>query len=236
MMQATHSDRPARPAAAGRLRRAGWLLALALAATQLQGCFVLGAAAVGGTAMVATDRRTAGSQLEDQTIQMTASGRISDLLAGHGNVSVDSYNQQVLLTGQVPTAADKQQAQAIVAAVPNVKSVANMLQVGPSSSLEQRARDTYLTSRVRAAFIADPKLYSQAYQITTSDGVVYLQGLVTQQEAQEASSVAAGVSGVRKVVTLFDMITPIQLQNSYRNTAQTPVVPPGSAPAVQATP
>ncbi len=234
MMQATHSDRPARPAAAGRLRRAGWLLALA--ATQLQGCFVLGAAAVGGTAMVATDRRTAGSQLEDQTIQMTASGRISDLLAGHGNVSVDSYNQQVLLTGQVPTAADKQQAQAIVAAVPNVKSVANMLQVGPSSSLEQRARDTYLTSRVRAAFIADPKLYSQAYQITTSDGVVYLQGLVTQQEAQEASSVAAGVSGVRKVVTLFDMITPIQLQNSYRNTAQTPVVPPGSAPAVQATP
>ncbi len=218
------------------VRRAGLVLVAALAASQLQGCFVLGAAAVGGTALVATDRRTAGSQLEDQNIQMTASGRISDLLAGHGNVNVSSYNQQVLLAGQVPTQADKLQAQQIVAAIPNVKSVANELVVGPSSSLQEQANDTFITSKVRAAFIDDSQLYSRAFQITTSGGVVYLQGLVTQAEAQRASSDAANVSGVKKVVTLFTIITPHQLQTQYKNTAQTPVTPAGSAPPQAARP
>lgn len=220
----------------GAARRAGWLFVTALAVTQLQGCFVLGAAAVGGTALVATDRRTAGSQLEDKNIQLTASGRISDLLAGRGNVNVDSYNQQVLLTGQVPTAADKQQAQNIVAAIANVKSVANELVVGPNSSLDQQASDTYITSKVRAAFIDDSSLYSQAFQITTSGGVVYLQGIVTQAEAQQASADASRVSGVKKVVTLFTMITPQQLQTQYKNTSQTPITPPGPAPVQSPTP
>lgn len=213
-------------------RRAGLLLAAVLTATQLQGCFVLGAAAVGGTALVATDRRTAGSQLEDKNIQLTASGRISDLLAGRGNVNVDSYNQQVLLTGQVPTAADKQQAQNIVAGITNVKSVANELVVGPNSTLNEQAQDTLITTKVRASFIDDSKLYAQAFQVTTSGGVVYLQGLVTKEEAAEATSVAAGVSGVQKVVDLLAIITPQQLQTQYKNTSQTPVTPPGSAPSV----
>ncbi len=217
-------------------RRAGWLLATVLAASQLQGCFVLGAAAVGGTAMVATDRRTAGSQLEDKNIQLTASGRISDLLAGAGNVNVDCYNQQVLLTGQVPTEADKIQAQNIVAAIANVKSVANQLVVGPNSSLAEQANDTYITSKVRATFIDDSQLYSQAFQITTSAGVVYLQGIVTPAEAQQAADDASRVSGVKKVVTLFTMISPQQLQTQYPNTSQTPITPPGSAPVQPARP
>jgi osmotically-inducible protein OsmY len=217
-------------------RRAGWLLATVLAASQLQGCFVLGAAAVGGTAMVATDRRTAGSQLEDKNIQLTASGRISDLPAGAGNVNVDVYNQQVLLTGQVPNEADKLQAQNIVAAIPNVKSVANQLVVGPNSSLSEQANDTYITSKVRATFIDDSQLYSQAFQITTSGGVVYLQGIVTPAEAQQAADDASRVSGVKKVVTLFTMISPQQLQTQYPNTSQTPITPPGSAPVQPARP
>ena len=233
---AREPDRPDRPARHPRLRRAAWALMVALTATQLQGCFVLGAAAVGGTALVATDRRTAGSQLEDQNIQLTASSRISAVLAGRGNVNVSSYNQQVLLAGQVPTAADKQQAQQVVVQIPNVKSVANMLQVGPDSSLQQQANDTFITSKVRAAFIDDSQLYSRAFQITTSGGVVYLQGLVTQAEAQRASSDAANVSGVKKVVTLFTIITPHQLQTQYKNTAQTPVTPAGSAPPQAARP
>ncbi len=240
MMQRMQAIRSTRGSTGGRgrvaARRAGWLLATVLAASQLQGCFVLGAAAVGGTAMVATDRRTAGSQLEDKNIQLTASGRISDLLAGAGNVNVDCYNQQVLLTGQVPNEADKVQAQNIVAAIPNVKSVANQLVVGPNSSLSEQANDTYLTSKVRATFIDDSQLYSQAFQITTSGGVVYLQGIVTPEEAQRASDDASRVSGVKRVVTLFTMITPQQLQSQYKNTSQTPVTPPGSAPVQPAKP
>ncbi|MBU6513319.1 MAG: BON domain-containing protein, partial [Betaproteobacteria bacterium] len=196
------------------------------------GCFVLGAAAVGGAAMVASDRRSAGSQLEDKNIQITASARISDLLAGRGNVGVDSYNQQVLQTGQVPTAADKQQAQDIVVAIPNVKSVANQIEVGPTESLQQQADDTVITGKVRAAFFADRALYSQAFQITTSNGVVYLQGMVTPDERKEATLKASEVSGVTKVFDLLANITPEQLQTQYRNTSQTPVTPPGSAPSV----
>ena len=240
MMQPTQRNRATpgstRHRGSAVARRAGWLLVTVLAASQLQGCFVLGAAAVGGTAMVATDRRTAGSQLEDKNIQLTASGRISDLLAGAGNVNVDSYNQQVLLTGQVPTEADKVQAQNIVAAIPNVKSVANQLVVGPNSSLSEQANDTYITSKVRATFIDDSQLYSQAFQITTSAGVVYLQGIVTQAEAQRAADDASRVSGVKKVVTLFTMISPQQLQTQYPNTSQTPITPPGSAPVQPAKP
>ncbi len=218
------------------LPRAGLVLMAAIAATQLQGCFVLGAAAVGGTAMVATDRRTAGAQLEDQTIQVKAATQISDALRGNGNVSVNSYNQQVLITGQVPTEAYKQQIQQIVSSIANVKAVANEVVVGPNSTLGEEANDTYITSKVRASFIDDKQLYSQAFKITTSAGIVYLQGIVTQDEADQAAAVASAVSGVQKVVTLFDIITPDQLQGIYSNTAQTPITPAGSAPTTPANP
>jgi osmotically-inducible protein OsmY len=218
------------------LARAGLVLMAALAATQLQGCFVLGLAAVGGTAMVATDRRTAGAQLEDQTIQVKAATQISSALRGNGNVSINCYNQQVLITGQVPTEAYKQQVHQIVADIPNVKAVLDEVVVGPNSTLGEQTNDTFITSKVRASFIDDKQLYSQAFKITTSAGVVYLQGIVTQAEADQASAVASAVSGVKKVVTLFNIITPQQLQGIYRNTSQTPVTPQGSAPTTPSTP
>lgn len=216
--------------------RAGLVLMAAIAATQLQGCFVLGAAAVGGTALVATDRRTAGAQLEDQTIQIKAQTQIDNALRGNGNVNVNSYNQQVLITGQVPTEAYKQQVQQIVSSIPNVKSVLNALVVGPNSTLSEQAHDTLITSLVRASFIDDKQLYSQAFKITTSEGVVYLMGIVTQDEADQAAAVASGVSGVKKVVTMFNIITPQQLQDMYSSTAKTPITPQGTPPTSPASP
>ena len=215
-------------------RRAGLLLAGVLAATQLQGCFVLGAAAVGGTALVASDRRTTGSQLEDQTIEVKAKGRINQALGGQGSVSVNSYNQQVLLTGQVPTEGLRQLAAQVAADVPNVKSVANELAVGFNESLTDQANDTFLTSKVRASLIDDKALYSQAFMITTSAGVVYLQGLVTPAEGAEAAAVASGISGVKKVVTLYQTISPAQLENNFGGQVSTPAptpTRPQSAPA-----
>ena len=203
-------------------RRAGLLLAAVLAATQLQGCFVLGAAAVGGSALVASDRRTTGSQLEDQTIQIKAKARINQALGGQGSVSVNSYNQQVLLTGQVPTESLRQLAAQVAADVPNVKSVANELAVGAEESLTDQANDTYLTSKVRAALIDDKALYSQAFMITTSAGVVYLQGLVTPAEGAEAAAVTSGLSGVKKVVTLYQTISPAQLESNFGGQVSTP--------------
>ena len=215
-------------------RRAGLLLAGVLAATQLQGCFVLGAAAVGGTALVASDRRTTGSQLEDQTIEVKAKGRINQALGGQGSVSVNSYNQQVLLTGQVPTEGLRQLAAQVAADVPNVKSVANELAVGFNESLTDQANDTFLTSKVRASLIDDKALYSQAFMITTSAGVVYLQGLVTPAEGAEAAAVASGISGVKKVVTLYQTISPAQLENNFGGQASTPAPTPTQPPSAPA--
>ncbi len=211
--------------------RAGLLLAAVLAVTQLQGCFVAGVAAVGGAALVATDRRTAGSQVEDQTIQLKAGSRIGDVLRGNGNVSVSSYNQQVLLTGQVPTARDRDDVGQAVRGIQNVKSIDNEIVVGPNQSFSEQANDTFITSKVRASLLSDKQLYSQAFVITTSAGVVYLQGSVTRAEGDEAASVASGVGGVVKVVTLFEYLTPAQLQTQFRDTSKSPVTPAGSAPA-----
>lgn len=216
--------------------RAGMALAAVLALSQLQGCFVLGVAAVGGTAMVATDRRSSGTQLADQTIQIRATGRAHDYLRGNGNLDISSYDYRVLVAGQVPTAEDKAQVLQLLGSVPEVRGVDDEIVVGANQTLGDQAHDGYLTSKVRAAFIDDKKLYSQAFQITTTAGVVYLQGIVTQAEADEAAAVASGVSGVQKVVTLFEIITPEQLRSRYADTAKTPVTPAGSAPTAPANP
>lgn len=219
-----------------RIARASLALTAALALTQLQGCFVLGVAAVGGTAIVATDRRSAGTQLADQTIQVRAASNVHDYLRGNGQVDIAAYDYRVLVAGQVPTAADKARVLQLVSAVPEVRGVDDELVVGQNQTMGQQANDAYISSKVRAALIDDKKLYSQAFQVTTTDGVVYMQGIVTQAEADEAASVASGISGVVKVVTLFEIISQQDLETRYGSTAKTPVVPAGSAASQPARP
>ena len=210
----------------GRLRtgRVAAALVVALAATQLQGCFVLGAAAVGTTAYVATDRRTAGSIVEDNTIGMKADNQLESALGPQANARAVSYNQQVLLIGQVPTEADKARAEAIVKGVPNVRAVLNQLVVGPKTDLNQSASDTLITAKVRASLIDAHDIFGNAFKVTTSEGVVYLMGIVTQREADRAVQIAQNTSGVVKVVTMFNIITEDQLQK-MRN-PQTENAPP----------
>ena len=212
-----------------RLWRAASVLAVVLAATQLQGCFVLGLGAVGTTAYVATDRRTAGSIVEDNTIQLKADNRISSALGSGVNVRAVSYNQQVLLVGQVPTEADKQKAEEVVKGVPNVKAVLNQIDIGPVADLNRSATDTLITTKVRAALIDAHDIFGNAFKITTSNSVVYLMGIVTQREADRAVQIARDTSGVSKVVTMFNIISEQQLQD-MRN-PQTVNAPPPSPTA-----
>jgi osmotically-inducible protein OsmY len=183
------------------------VLAVAGLASLAAGCapILVGTAAIGGTA-VATDRRSTDVQLADERIEWNASGRIGDKLKNHGNVSVTSYNYQVLLTGQATTEPLKQDAEAIAAAVSGVKGVTNDLLVAPPSSLASRAHDTYLTSAVKSRFVGDQKFNPVHVKVVTDGGVVYLMGLVTRKEADEATHIARHVSGVRKVVRLFEYI------------------------------
>ncbi|MDD4885516.1 MAG: BON domain-containing protein [Thiomonas sp.] len=224
------ADRARRPRG---LWRAASLLAVVLAATQLQGCFILALGAVGTTAYVATDRRTAGSILEDNTIQLKADNRISTALGGYANVRAVSYNQQVLLVGQVPTEADKLKAAEVVQGVPNVKAVLNEIDVGPVADLNRSATDTLITTKVRARLIDAHDIFGNAFKVTTSNSVVYLMGIVTQREADRAVEIARDTTGVSKVVTMFNIISEQQLQQiqNPQKTNAPPPEPRGNNPA-----
>jgi osmotically-inducible protein OsmY len=202
---------PSRPAAPA-LRLISGLLAGGALLGALSGCvpLVVGGAALGG-AMVATDRRTSGTQLEDQGIERKSGNRVRELTGDRSHVTVTSYDRQVLLTGEVFNEADKAAIEQAVAKVENVRSVVNELVVGWPSSTNDRARDTLLTTKVRATLVDAKDLSANAFTVITERSVVYLMGKVTEAEASRATDLVRTISGVQKVVRLLDIITPEQL-------------------------
>lgn len=212
---------------AGMRRPAQLVLALALAAGALAGCapVVLGGAAVG--ALVATDRRTSGAQLEDEGIELRSSNSLRDAFGDRAHINVTSYNRQVLLTGEVPNAQDKQAAERLVSGVDNVRSIVNELAVMPNTSLSQRANDSLISGKVKASFVDAKDLYANAFKVVTERGTVYLMGRVTRREAERATEITRGIDGVQKVVRLFEIISDEDLQRML----PTPPAAPASAPA-----
>lgn len=184
-------------------------------ASVLSACvpLVVGGAAVGG-ALVATDRRTSGAQLEDEGIELRAIGRINENLGSRVHVNVTSYNRQVLLSGEVPSAQDKQLVEQIVSRVDNVRAVVNELAVLGASSLTQRSSDALITGKVKAAMVDSKDLFANAFKVVTERGVVYLMGRVTQREANRATEIARSTGGVQKVVRLLEIISEEELQRT----------------------
>lgn len=185
---------------------------VALAATTLGGCaaLVVGGAAV-GTALVVTDRRTAGVQIEDQSIELKAVARIREAVGDRGHISAVSYNRMVLLTGEVASEADRVAVDQAVARIENVRSTVNELAVMGSSSMTARSNDAILTSKVKASFIDAKDLHANTIKVLTERATVYLMGRVTEREAVRATDLARGVSGVQKVVRVFDILTEAEL-------------------------
>jgi len=197
----------------------------------LTGCapVVIGSGAVVG-AMVAADRRTAGSQLEDQGIELRTRRRISEALGDRGHINVTSYNRQVLLTGEVPTAQLKAQAEQVAQGVDNVQLVVNELAVMGNSSFSERSSDTFITGKVRAALLEAKDVPAKAFKVVTERSQVYLLGRVTEREAQRITEIARSVNGVRKVVRMFEPITEEELQQMA---AQAPVATDTDAAQVE---
>jgi osmotically-inducible protein OsmY len=190
------------------------IMAAGLIGCGLAGCaapLLIGGALVGGV-MMATDRRTSGAQIEDEGIELRAGSRIRDALVERAHVNVNSYNRQVLITGEVPSEADKAAVEQIVNKVENVKAVVNELAVLGNSTLTQRSSDSLVTSRVKAALVDDKELYSNAFKIVTERGTVYMMGRVTQREADLATAAVRGQSGVQKVVRLLEIISDEELK------------------------
>ncbi len=212
-----------------RLFRASQLAAAALAvATLLAGCapLLIGGAVVGG-AMVATDRRTSGSQVDDEVIELKSKGRMGEAFPDdRARINTTSYNRMVLLTGEVPSEADKTTAEQVVARIDNVVSVVNELRVGPPNTFSERTKDAFVTAKVKASLIDAKDLFANSIKVVTHRGVVYLMGRVTEREATRAAEVARGVSGVVKVVRVFEILTDAELANTQPRS----VVKPASAP------
>jgi osmotically-inducible protein OsmY len=188
-----------------KLRIATLAIAVALPPL-LQGCLPVIAAGAGAGVLVATDRRTSGTYLEDEGIEIKASTRISDKYKDRVHVNVTSFNRTVLLTGEVPTPEIRADAEKLAGEVPNVRSVANEIQVAGISSLTARGNDSFITSKVKARFVDVNKFSANHVKVVTEASTVYLLGLVTRQEADDAVEVARTTGGVSKVIKLFEYI------------------------------
>ena len=188
------------------------VLAAAALAAGLTACapLIVGGAVVGG--VMAVDRRTAGTQIEDEGIELRAAARIRETLGDRAHVNVTSYNRQALLTGEVATAQDRQTAEQIVSQVENVRSVVNDLAVMPASTLGQRSTDTFITGKVRASLVDAKDISANSFKVVTERNIVYLMGRVSQREASRATEIARGVSDVAKVVRVFEIVSEEELR------------------------
>ncbi len=207
-------------------RRLAGALAVAAIAAALGGC---AAAVVGGavaTGMVATDRRSTGAQLDDQNIELRAASSLSGTFGDRAHINVTSFNAKVLITGEVATEADKQQAFQIVSQVQGVRSVVNELAVMPVTSLSQRSSDALITAKVKASMVDASDVFGTLFKVVTERNTVYLMGRVTQVEANRATEIARGVSGVERVVRVLEIVTEAELKPP----PPTPATPASSAP------
>lgn len=189
------------------------LTAALLLSSLLGACTPLVVGSVGTGVMLATDRRTSGTQVEDQRIELAAQVRMRELFEGRSRVDVTSYNRRVLLTGQVRNESDRSQALKALRAIENVKEVVDELSLGEPVSASAMAADAVTTARVKAAFLDAIGLDARSIKVVTEQGTVYLMGRVTLHESQWASEIARTVTGVKRVVRVFETLSEAELRS-----------------------
>lgn len=179
---------------------------IVLMATQLSACLpaVVGGAAAGGA--MAVDRRTSGIYIEDQGIEIKAEKNIMDQLGDKIHANVTSYNRNVLITGEANDEATRAKAEAIIKSIDNVKSITNELAIDMKSTIANRNSDAYVTSKVKANMLKEGRFPANYVKVVTESSVVYLMGLVTHKEAEDAVEIASSTNGVHKVVKVFEYI------------------------------
>ncbi len=168
---------------------------------------IVGGTVAGIGATIVQDRRTFEDVIRDQGIEMRATDSIySDSVLGKRvNIQVSSFNSIVLLSGEAPTAEMREHAGNMVYALRNVREVYNEIRIAKPRSLASRTRDTWITSKVKASIIADKGLFART-KVVTSDGIVYLMGIVTPEEARDTKDAADSLAGVKEVIPLFEPI------------------------------
>ena len=183
------------------------LFAAVLMSSFLSGCGVLAVGGVVAGASIMADRRTPAVQAIDKGVELEAGNALAKRYGDDAHINVTSFNQKVLLTGEVKDADIKGQAGAYVKAMKNARSVFNELVIGPNSTYTARANDSYLESKIKTQMIFTDKLPSNSMAIVAEGTSVYLMGMLTQNEAEIAKKVASNTNGVKDVYAYFDIIS-----------------------------
>ena len=162
--------------------------------------------------MVASDRRSAGIQLEDEAIEQRSASAIRENFGSKEHINITSYNRQVLISGEVTNDTVRRQVESLIGRVENVRTVVNELAIGAASSKGDRASDVLLVAKVKASMVDTEDVFANVFKIVAERGTVYMMGRVTQNEAKRATDVVRGVSGVKRVVRVLEYITEDELR------------------------
>lgn len=172
--------------------------------SQITACVPVVVGGAAATGAMAADRRTSGIYVEDENIELKAVKKMETNLGEDAHVNVTSYNRNVLLTGEVPVAESKSKAESLVKEISNTRSITNEITVGPKSTIGSRSNDSYITSKIKTKFVTENKFPANYVKVVTENGVVYLLGIVTNKEADDAVEIARNTDGVTKVVKVFE--------------------------------
>ena len=183
------------------------VLALPLVA-QLTGCAAAAGAGIATGAVVANDRRTTGTFIDDQIIEFKVAERLrqNSELWDQSHVNASSFNNMVLLTGETPTEDYKARIASLAAGIPKVRGVHNEIAIAAPSSLVARSSDGWVTTKVKTTLLTEMQLDATRVKVITEKGVVYLMGLVSSDEADRATDLTRRVGGVERVVRLFEIL------------------------------
>ena len=185
----------------------GKALAVLTLTSFLSSCAVVAVGGVAAGASVMADRRSPAVQAIDKGIGLEVENAFDKKFGDSAHINVTSFNQKVLLTGEVKDASIKEQAGAYAKANKNVRAMFNELVIGPNSTYTARANDSYLESKIKTQMIFTDKLPSNSMEIVAEGNSVYLMGILTQNEAEIAKKVASNTNGVKDVYAYFDIIS-----------------------------
>ena len=172
----------------------------------LQGCLAAAAGGAATGASIATDRRTTGTIVDDQSIELKATYNLSqhkDLWKA-SHINVISYNNVLLLVGQTPSEHYKQEAEEAVSNIPKIRQVHNELTIAEPASLGTRSNDSWITTQIKTKLIGHKDINAGRIKVITEEGVVYLMGITTPEEEMIATNIARETSGVERVVQIFE--------------------------------
>jgi len=211
------------------VRRLSLLALLGVVTASTSACFVLFGGAAVSTAIVGTDRRSVGKQIEDVEIEHRVNNALDEHFARQSvHIEVSSYDQKVLLTGQVPSEKDRDYAERLAAVQQDVQRVHNELAIGSLAGLNSASDDTLLAGKVKAALLDVPGLDKGVVKTICTDGNIYLMGRVGSNEAELAKRAASHVNGVKRVVAYFEILSDAELETFKPKPAE-----PHPAPAAQ---